>query len=98
MPKTIKGSAGRKPPGPSARHSDIDDWLVRLTPGLQPIVKELDRSICPARTYRSVRKRAVGADKRTGGDLALGQADDGFCDAGVTRLGVWSKTRARPCR
>jgi hypothetical protein len=45
MPKTIKGNAGRKPPEPSAGHSDIDEWFVRLMPGLQPIVKELDKSI-----------------------------------------------------
>ena len=25
MPKAIKGNAGRKPPEPSANHSDIDD-------------------------------------------------------------------------
>src|SRR5437867_8281040 len=42
MPKTIKGNAGRKPPGPSASHSDIDDWFRRLVPHLQPIVERLD--------------------------------------------------------
>ena len=45
MPKTIKGNAGRKPPEPSADHSDIDDWLRRLMPDLQPIVKRLDETI-----------------------------------------------------
>jgi hypothetical protein len=45
MPKAIKGNAGRKPPEPSARHSDIDDWLGLLVPYLQPIVKGLDESI-----------------------------------------------------
>jgi hypothetical protein len=45
LPKTIKGNAGRKPPEPSADHSDIDDWLRRLVPDLQPIVKQLDESI-----------------------------------------------------
>jgi hypothetical protein len=38
MPKAIKGNAGRKPPEPSARHSDIDDWFGLLVPYLQPIV------------------------------------------------------------
>ena len=45
MPKAIKGNAGRKPPEPSASHADIDDWLPRLVPYLQPIVKRLDESI-----------------------------------------------------
>jgi hypothetical protein len=45
MPKEIKGNAGRKLPEPSANHSDIDDWLRRQMPHLQPIVQELDRSI-----------------------------------------------------
>jgi len=45
MPKLIKGNAGRKPPEPSASHSDIDDWCRRLMPDLQPIVKRLDKSI-----------------------------------------------------
>jgi hypothetical protein len=45
MPKAIKGNTGRKPPEPSANHSDIDDWCRRLMPDLQPIVKRLDKSI-----------------------------------------------------
>jgi hypothetical protein len=45
MPKAIKGNAGRKPPEPSANHSDIDQWLPRLIPHLQPVVKRLDESI-----------------------------------------------------
>jgi hypothetical protein len=45
MPNLIKGNAGRKPPEPSADHSDIDDWCRRLMPDLQPIVKRLDKSI-----------------------------------------------------
>ena len=45
MPKEIKGLAGRKPPEPSASHSDIDDWLGLLMPGLQPIVRQLDEAI-----------------------------------------------------
>ena len=45
MPKAIKGNAGRKPPDPSASHADIDDWLPRLVPFLQPIVQCLDETI-----------------------------------------------------
>jgi hypothetical protein len=45
MPKAIMGNAGRKPPEPSADHSDIDAWFGRLIPHLQPIVKQLDKSI-----------------------------------------------------
>jgi hypothetical protein len=45
MPKAIEGNAGRKPPEPSATHSDIHDWFGRLMPQLQPIVRRLDESI-----------------------------------------------------
>jgi hypothetical protein len=45
MPKTIKGNAGRKPPEPSANHSDIEEWCRHLMPDLQPIVKRLDELI-----------------------------------------------------
>ena len=61
MPKAIKGHAGRKPPEPSANHSDIDDWCRRLMPDLQPIVKRLDQSIratVPGLDYAIKWKRA----------------------------------------
>ena len=62
MPKAIKGNAGRKPPEPSANHSDIDDWCRRgLMPDLQPIVKRLDESIratVPGLDYAVKWKRA----------------------------------------
>ena len=45
MPKEIRGNAGRKPPAPSTDHSDIDDWVGRQVPHLQPIVETLDRAI-----------------------------------------------------
>jgi len=45
MPKAIKGNAHRKPPEPSASHSDIDDWFRRQMPHLQPVVRALDESI-----------------------------------------------------
>jgi len=45
MPKSIKGNATRKPPEPSDSHADIDEWIPRLMPHLQPIVERLDRSI-----------------------------------------------------
>ncbi|HEX3566688.1 MAG TPA: DUF1801 domain-containing protein [Acidimicrobiales bacterium] len=61
MPKAIKGNAGRKPPEPSANHSDIDDWCRRLVPDLQPIVKRLDdliRETIPGLEYGVKWKRA----------------------------------------
>jgi hypothetical protein len=61
MPKAIKGNAGRKPPEPSAAHSAIDEWFERLMPSLQPIVKELDRTIraaVPGLHYAVKYKRA----------------------------------------
>ncbi|HET9188936.1 MAG TPA: DUF1801 domain-containing protein [Acidothermaceae bacterium] len=45
MPKELKENAQRKPPEPSANHSDIDEWAQRHMPHLQPIVKRLDESI-----------------------------------------------------
>lgn len=43
--KEIKGNAGKKPPEPAADHSVIDDWLRRVMPDLQPILRQLDESI-----------------------------------------------------
>ena len=43
--KEIKGTVSRKPPEPSSSHSDIDDWLGRQMPHLQPILRALDESI-----------------------------------------------------
>ena len=45
MPKAIKGNASRKPPTPATDHSDIEDWLGRQMPHLQPVVKQLDETI-----------------------------------------------------
>src|ERR1700722_15141946 len=61
MPKAIKGNAGRKPPTPSADHSDIDEWCRHLMPDLQPIGRRLDeviRSTVPGLDYAVNRKRA----------------------------------------
>jgi hypothetical protein len=45
MPKAVKGNASRTPPEPATDHSDIDDWLRRQMPHLQPILKRLDETI-----------------------------------------------------
>jgi hypothetical protein len=45
MAKAIKGHAGRQPPAPSSSHAAIDDWFGRQVPHLQPIVKQLDKTI-----------------------------------------------------
>ena len=61
MPKTVKGNAGRKPPEPLAKHSEIDAWIRTLVPHLQPIVKALDKSIraaVPGLLYAVKYKRA----------------------------------------
>jgi len=41
----LKPNAARKPPAPAGGHADIDDWIRRQMPDLQPIVKRLDRLI-----------------------------------------------------
>ena len=61
VPKTVKGDPGRRPPEPSAEHSDIAQWFGRLMPDLQPIVKQLDQSIraaIPGLHYAVKYKRA----------------------------------------
>ena len=45
MEKTRKPDTSRKPPVPSDSRADIDDWMRRAMPDLQPIVKRVDESI-----------------------------------------------------
>lgn len=45
MAKVLKGDSNRKPPVPSESHADIDAWMRRVMPDLQPLVAELDRMI-----------------------------------------------------
>lgn len=46
MPKpSPKGTASRKPPEPSDSHAEIDDWMRRVMPDLQPVVQRLDELI-----------------------------------------------------
>jgi hypothetical protein len=40
-----KPSSARKPPVPSDGHGDIEHWMARVMPDLQPIVKSLDEQI-----------------------------------------------------
>ena len=46
MGKSRKSYATRTPPLPSDSHADIEDWIRRVMPDLQPIVKRLDELIC----------------------------------------------------
>jgi len=45
MDKGRKGTSTRKPPDPSESHAEIDDWMRRIMPDLQPIVTRLDAMI-----------------------------------------------------
>ena len=40
-----KASSTRKPPEPSESHAEIDDWMRRVMPDLNPIVRRLDELI-----------------------------------------------------
>src|SRR5262245_33006551 len=40
-----KASSTRRPPEPSESHAEIDDWMRRVMPDLQPIVTRLDEKI-----------------------------------------------------
>ena len=43
--KSGERSTARKPPEPSDSHAEIDEWMRRAMPDLQPIVKRVDASI-----------------------------------------------------
>lgn len=43
--KKAKATISRKPPEPSASHTEIEEWIERQMPALQPIVKRLDAHI-----------------------------------------------------
>ena len=43
--KGRKSASSRKPPEPSESHDEIDDWMRRIMPDLQPIVTRLDEMI-----------------------------------------------------
>jgi hypothetical protein len=45
MKRSPKPLATRKPPVPSDRHTEIDDWMRRVMPDLRPIVEALDEMI-----------------------------------------------------
>ena len=45
MAKQRKSGSARKPPVPSESHAEIEDWIRRVMPDLNPIVKRLDESI-----------------------------------------------------
>lgn len=45
MAKAPKPESTRKPPVPSESHADIDEWMRRVMPDLQPLVARLDELI-----------------------------------------------------
>ena len=44
-PPMRKATSNRKPPEPAADSSDVDDWMKRIMPDLQPIVTRIDEMI-----------------------------------------------------
>lgn len=42
MPMSRKPNSTRKPPEPSDSHDEIDDWIRRVMPDLNPMVTRLD--------------------------------------------------------
>jgi hypothetical protein len=61
MEKPRKPTAPRKPPAPSDSHADIEDWIHRVMPDLNPLVKQLDdiiRRTLPGLQYAIKWKRA----------------------------------------
>jgi hypothetical protein len=45
MKQGPKPDSSRKPPAPSDSHADIEDWMRRTMPDLQPVVRRLDELI-----------------------------------------------------
>ena len=45
MPMAPKAESSRKPPSPSDSHGEIDDWMQRAMPDLQPVVRRVDEMI-----------------------------------------------------
>jgi hypothetical protein len=45
MAMNRKSTSTRKPPVPSDSHAEIEDWIGRVMPDLNPIVKHLDELI-----------------------------------------------------
>lgn len=43
--KTIKGNSGRVPPEPDGSHDEIEHWISRVMPDLNPVVKRIDELI-----------------------------------------------------
>jgi len=61
MVKARMPATTRKPPVPSESHAEIEDWIRRVMPDLQPIVERLDGSIretIPGLEYAIKRKMA----------------------------------------
>lgn len=44
MAMARKPNTTRKPPEPSDSHAEIDDWMRRVMPDLNPLVKHLDQT------------------------------------------------------
>jgi hypothetical protein len=45
MAKSMQPAGTRTPPDPASSHAEIDDWMRRAMPDLQPILKHLDKQI-----------------------------------------------------
>jgi hypothetical protein len=45
MDKAPKGLSTKTPPVPTDSHTEIEDWMKRLMPDLQPILQRLDEMI-----------------------------------------------------
>ena len=45
MKRSRKPTSSRKPPEPTDSHAEIDDWIRRQMPDLNPIVSHVDREI-----------------------------------------------------
>lgn len=61
MPKGPKLESSRKPPVPSGSPAELEDWMRRVMPDLQPLVKRLDeliREVHPRLQYAVKWKKA----------------------------------------
>jgi hypothetical protein len=61
MERKSAGASTRKPPVPADSHAEIEDWMRRVMPDLQPIVQRLDamvRDTIPGLQYAVKWKKA----------------------------------------
>lgn len=78
MAKAHKADSSRKPPTPSDSHAELDEWIRRQMPDLNPIVRRVDeliREIIPGLQYAVKWKKAYYGTPQLGWVIELAAYD-----------------------